>query len=114
VNAGGPVYALSIHADYRCRHSGACCSTDWDVPLELPVFRNLDAVIRSERLRPFAAAEDGGAPLVTGSDLLDGAAAIFARTAEGHCVFFHGESHLCIVHRDFGEAMLPATRPGSR
>jgi Fe-S-cluster containining protein len=104
-----PVYALSIHADYRCRHSGECCSTDWDVPLELPVFRDLDAVIKSDRLRPFAVAEHGVGPLVVGDDLPDNAAAIFARTPEGRCVFFHGESHLCIVHRDFGEAMLPAT-----
>jgi hypothetical protein len=104
-----PVYALSIHADYRCRHSGACCSTDWDVPVELPVFRNLDAAIKSNRLRPFAPAEKGGAPLVTGADLPGDAAAIFARTADGRCVFFHGGSRLCIVHRDFGEAMLPAT-----
>jgi Fe-S-cluster containining protein len=109
VGVDGPVYSLSIHADYRCRHSGACCSTDWDVPVELPVFRHLDDAIRSNRLRPFASAEDGAAPLVTGDDLVDDAPAIFARTAEGRCVFFHGESHLCIVHRDFGEAMLPAT-----
>ena len=105
----GPVYSLSIHADYRCRHSGECCSTDWDVPVELHVFRNLDAVIRSNRLLPFATAEGGAAPLVTADDLPHEAPAIFARTAEGRCVFFHGESHLCIVHRDFGEAMLPAT-----
>ena len=104
-----PVYSLSIHADYRCRHSGACCSTDWDVPVELPVFRDLDAVVRSHRLLPFAAGEDGVPALVTADDLPDNVAAIFARTAEGRCVFFHGESHLCIVHRDFGEAMLPAT-----
>jgi hypothetical protein len=100
---------LSIHADYRCRHSGACCSTDWDVPVELPVFRDLEALIRSDRLRPCADAEAQAAPLVTGDDLLEDAPAIFARTAEGRCVFFHGESHLCVVHRDFGEAMLPAT-----
>ena len=104
-----PVYALSIHADYRCRHSGACCSTDWDVPVELPVFRNLDALISSNHLRPFAVGEHGVPPLVTGSDLPDAAAAIFARTPQGHCVFLDGGSHLCIVHRDFGEAMLPAT-----
>ena len=36
------VRSLSIHADYRCRHSGACCTADWDVPVEaarLPVAR---------------------------------------------------------------------------
>ena len=32
----------SIHADYRCRHSGRCCTADWDVPVEaagVPVAR---------------------------------------------------------------------------
>ena len=39
------VFALSIHADYRCRHSGACCSADWDVPIELPVYRTLKQAV---------------------------------------------------------------------
>src|SRR5688572_4924245 len=37
-----PVFSLSIHADYKCRHSGECCTADWDVPVELPVYRSLD------------------------------------------------------------------------
>ena len=73
------------------------------------MFRDLDALIRSRRLQPFAAVEDGAAALITGGDLLEDAPAIFARTSEGRCVFFHGESHLCVVHRDFGESRLPAT-----
>jgi Fe-S-cluster containining protein len=104
------VYSLSIHADYRCRHSGACCSTDWDVPIELPVYRSLSDAMASGRLRAVALPEDeGGALLVTGDDLPEGVAAMFARTAEGHCVFFHGGSRLCTVHRDLGEPSLPAT-----
>ena len=103
-----PVYALSIHADYRCRHSGVCCSSDWDVAVELPVYRNLDGLLKSDRLRVVAPPDDGP-PLITGDDLPEGAAAILARTADGHCVFFHGGSRLCVVHRDLGEAMLPAT-----
>ena len=34
------VYSLSIHAQYRCRHSGVCCSSDWDVPVDV------DGVVR--------------------------------------------------------------------
>jgi hypothetical protein len=30
----GPVFALSIHADYACRHSGACCRAGWTIPVE--------------------------------------------------------------------------------
>lgn len=104
-----PVYSLSIHADYRCQHSGVCCSSDWDVPVELQVFRNLDEVIRTGALQPAAPAADDEPPLRTGDDLPDDAAAMLARTPTGDCVFFHRGSRLCVVHRDHGEAMLPAT-----
>jgi hypothetical protein len=30
-----PTFSLSIHADYRCRHSGACCTAGWEIPVEL-------------------------------------------------------------------------------
>jgi hypothetical protein len=46
---------------------------------------------------------------VTGDDLPDDAAAIFARTSRGQCVFFDRQSRLCVVHRDVGESVLPAT-----
>jgi len=28
------VFALSVHADYACRHSGACCTAGWNIPVE--------------------------------------------------------------------------------
>ena len=55
------VFALSIHAHYRCRHSGVCCTADWDVPVELPVFRTLEAALRARF--PAAAIVPGGAAL---------------------------------------------------
>lgn len=102
-----PVYALSFHADYRCAHSGVCCSSDWDVPVELPIYRSLDEALTRGLIAPAAAAD--GPPLITGDDLPDDAAAMLARTATGDCVFFHRGSSLCVVHRDAGEAALPAT-----
>ena len=101
------VFALSIHADYRCRHSGACCSADWDVPVEVPVYRTLRDALDQGRVRPAAEAHD--APLVTGPDLPHGAGAMLARTASGDCIFFHRGTGLCVVHRDLGEPALPAT-----
>ena len=109
VHAGRPVYSLSIHADYRCAHSGVCCASDWDVPVELPVFRTLDEALKAGNLVPAAAGTDGEGPLITGDDLPDDAAAMLARTPEGDCVFYHRHSGLCVVHRDGGEAQLPAT-----
>jgi Fe-S-cluster containining protein len=101
------IYSLSIHADYRCRHSGACCSADWDVPVELPVYRSLTDALESGRLQPAAQADD--APFITEPDLPDDAAALLARTSTGDCVFFHRGTGLCAVHRDLGEPALPAT-----
>ncbi|MGH9311846.1 MAG: hypothetical protein ACRD1S_01485 [Vicinamibacterales bacterium] len=31
----GPTFSLSIHADYRCRHAGACCTAGWEIPVEV-------------------------------------------------------------------------------
>ena len=104
-----PVYALSIHADYRCRHSGVCCSSDWDVPVELPIYRGLDAALVSGRVRPAADADGGGAALIVEDDLPDDAAAMLAHTTDGDCVFYEGDSRLCVVHRDLGEERLPST-----
>jgi hypothetical protein len=32
--SGARVYALNVHADYACRHSGACCTAGWNIPVE--------------------------------------------------------------------------------
>ena len=103
-----PVFALSIHADYKCRHSGACCSADWDVPVELPVYRSLAAAFGAGALRVAPGAERLE-PFIVEPDLPDDAAAILERTDRGTCVFFEGGSRLCVVHRDLGEPALPST-----
>ena len=102
------VFSLSIHADYRCRHSGQCCSTDWDVPIELPIYRSLTQAIEANRLHTSPAAGDLP-PFVVEPDLGDGAGAIFTRTDAGRCVFLAPTTNLCIVHRDLGFEALPLT-----
>lgn len=102
------VYALSIHADYRCRHSGACCSADWDVPVELPVYRTLKEAVAAGRLEPQASARHLP-PFIVEPDLPEDAAAMLERTETGECVFLDRGTKLCIVHRDLGEPALPAT-----
>jgi hypothetical protein len=102
------VFSLSIHADYRCRHSGECCSTDWDVPLELPVYRSLTEALAAGRLHTSSAA-GGLAPFIVEPDLPAEAGAIFRRRANGQCVFFEAGPNLCIVHRDLGAEALAAT-----
>jgi Fe-S-cluster containining protein len=102
------VFALSIHADYRCRHSGACCSADWDVPVELPIYRTLKEAVDAGRLEPQASARHL-APFIVEPDLPEEAAAMLERTETGECVFLERGTKLCIVHRDLGEPALPAT-----
>ena len=104
-----PVFALSMHADYKCRHSGACCTADWDVPVEVPLFRSLDEALARGRVAPAANADADTTPLIVEADLPEEAAAMVARTASGDCVFYHRHSGLCVIHRDLGEPMLPAT-----
>jgi len=103
------VFALSIHADYRCRHSGACCTSDWDVAVELPLYRSLDEALTSGRVAPAGQADEGDPPLIIEEELPGDAGAMIARTATGDCVFYHRRSGLCVIQRDLGEPMLPST-----
>lgn len=102
------VAALSIHADYRCRHSGRCCASDWDVPVEVPVYRSLVDAMAAGRLH-MAPQSEPMEPFVVEPDLPDDTGAMFERNHQGECVFFERDSRLCIVHRDLGEDALPAT-----
>jgi Fe-S-cluster containining protein len=101
------VYALAFHADYRCRHSGACCTADWDVPVELPVYRSLADAVTGGRLKVSPSA-GSLAPFIV-EDLPPDTGAMLDRDEHGHCVFFDRDSRLCIVHRDLGEEALPET-----
>jgi hypothetical protein len=35
------IFSLSVHADYACRHSGACCTAGWSIPVEPAIRRVL-------------------------------------------------------------------------
>jgi Fe-S-cluster containining protein len=102
------VFALGFHADYRCRHSGACCTADWDVPVELPVYRSLSDALVGGQLR---VADSAGAtyPFMVEPELPSGAAAMLDRDDHGRCVFYDSTGRRCIVHRDLGEGHLPLT-----
>ena len=103
------LYALSFHADYRCRHAGACCTSDWDIPVEVPLYRTLADALATGRLAPATEPAGGDPVLLDGPDLPKDVAAIVARTSGGECVFYHRPSGLCVVHRDAGEDLMPST-----
>jgi Fe-S-cluster containining protein len=104
-----PVYALSIHADYKCQQSGICCTADWDVPVEVPLYRTLTEAVATGQLIRAAAEEEGYPTFIVEPDLPDDAAALVGRASSGNCVFFHSRSGLCVIHRDLGEPQLPST-----
>ena len=71
------VRALSIHTPYACRHSGACCTAGWAIPVE-----------------PERRARFGGTSLLTPDP-------------NGACRYFDRSSRLCAIHRDGGHEALP-------
>ena len=99
---------LGAHADYLCRHAGACCSAGWAIPVE-PDVSSLLVVHFGPRLgqeRIFASAGvSGGA---SRGRPPDGAAAVLGVQASGACVFFEGDrGNLCAIHRELGVESLP-------
>ena len=93
------VRALSIHADYRCRHAGACCTSAWDIPVEPGT---------EERLR--AGLPTGAVGLRPIAGLPHGARVVLRTDSRGRCAFLEGgpAHHLCAVHREMGEEALPS------
>jgi Fe-S-cluster containining protein len=85
---------LSIHAEYRCRQTGVCCRSGWDIP-----FDDTEAsTVRALRLRGRSLLQPvGDRP------------ALAARDASGACTFFNGETHLCAIHAAGGHDALPLT-----
>ena len=76
--------------------------------MELPVYRSLKEAVATGRLKtsPEAAGLD---PFVVDPALPEEEAAIFERLDSGACVFFDGQSRMCMVHRDLGEDALATT-----
>jgi hypothetical protein len=98
-----PVRALSIHADYGCRMTGACCRSGWDVPMEPDVETRLAAAVAAGTLGVRA---PWSRPL---RGLPHGARVVLGLTAAGECVFHEkGEPRLCAVHRQLGPQALPS------
>lgn len=99
-------FCLSMHAAYRCRDSGACCTAGWPVPLEDAQVPAIAAAMRRGRLaarQPWLIAAAGAPP---------GMAGVLAHTPQDACVFHstadRRESR-CEIHRALGHGALPAS-----
>jgi hypothetical protein len=97
------VRCLSIHAGYRCRHRGACCTAGWPIPIEADRLTGLQEAVARGRLRaPIMGGPlwdlPGDAPVET--------PALVATNAQG-CVFHDAGARRCAIHRDLGHGALP-------
>jgi Fe-S-cluster containining protein len=95
-----PVFVLSIHADYACRHSGACCTAGWRIPVEPGCEDRL-------LLSSLGRTRDSSHLLERGHGLT-----VMALAEGGACVAFErgagGARSRCAVHRVLGHDALPS------
>jgi Fe-S-cluster containining protein len=85
---------LSFHADYRCRHSGVCCQSGWDIPFD------------PGEVTAVRALQLGGGALL---EPIGDRPALAVREANGSCSFFDPDTHLCAIHAAGGHDALPLT-----
>lgn len=99
------IHLLRLHAGYRCRHSGVCCTEDWAIPVEASLYRRLSQALESSALQP----EHAGA---TYFETTDGRAAdepVVTGRVGRDCAFFEpGRGRLCAIHRQLGHDRLPS------
>jgi hypothetical protein len=103
-----PTLCLSLHADYRCQRSGACCTSGWPIHVERHRLVALRRAIDDGRLTYPLRGEGACEPFIEVPELPPDAAAVLRTCASGRCVFYADESGLCTVQRALGHDLLPA------
>lgn len=99
-----PVHVLRVHAGYRCRHAGVCCTEDWAIPVEAPLHLHLSQALERSTLRP----EHVGARYFESVAGLTDAAVVTGRVS-CDCAFFEPtRGRLCAIHRQLGHEHLPS------
>ena len=95
------VRCLSVHARYRCRHSGACCSGVFAIPAEARVVDLVGTL--GLQAPPGSRSRFVSGPESAGSTFV-------AARPDGACVFFEAETgRLCTIHRRAGAGALPSS-----
>jgi Fe-S-cluster containining protein len=98
------VRILSFHAAYGCRNTGACCTSNWPIPIEVDRYERARAALASGALRPPGSAGDRA--FVPGPPNAPGDTAALLATAKGRCVF-HDPAGRCAIHSTLGPVALP-------
>lgn len=116
-------FALSPHATWRCRHSGACCTSNWPIDIDAPRRDRIAAAVRdgsiamSADAAPFETQAGETDPASARPTRIDGVTEaggtivvqpiILARTSVGACVFHDGDARRCRVQGALGHDALP-------
>jgi Fe-S-cluster containining protein len=102
----GAVRCLSMHATYRCRDSGACCTAGWPIPVEADRLAQLDDALASGELRPVGHAA-AAAPIQWLPRAPRDTPAVLAVAADA-CVFHRPAApRRCEIHHALGHDALP-------
>lgn len=97
---GPAVRVLDLHAGYRCRESGACCTAGWDIVAEGATVAAVRSSPRLTHLVDTGFGRSAGAVAPGGRWL--------ARSADGACAFHDPRAQgSCGIHRELGHAHLP-------
>ena len=115
------VRCLTIHADYACRRTGACCTSRWRVPVEPCTHERLVDAIDDGSLRVgwledvAASSSDHGRDasraglLLQTDDLPEGYVSWLGLDRRGQCLFYETSRGTCAIHRQLGEDALPTS-----
>jgi hypothetical protein len=98
------IRCLSLHARYACRHTGACCTSGWPIPVEADRLTPLTAAVEDGRLVARSLArplwiEPADAPVATPAQL----------QSDAHGCVFHErrDGGRCRIHQALGHSALP-------
>ena len=91
-DASGAALGLIAHARYACRHSGVCCSSDWEIPVEEALHARLVPAIGTGALQP-----RDGVGLIDRPGLPAGVRSVLTRRS-GRCVFHTAGPCGCGLH----------------
>jgi len=101
IRAEMPARGLVAHAAYACRHSGVCCSSDWEIPVDDALHARLAHAIAAGELRP-----RDGIGLLDRPGLPPGTRSVLGRL-RGRCVFHREGPCACSLHAWSGPEAKP-------
>ena len=103
-----PVRILSCHASYHCRHAGACCTSNWPIPIEADRLTSIRAALATGRLQPAVGNRESAVDAAP--DAPAETPAILGRAAH-QCVFYDrspaAAAGRCHIHSALGHDELP-------